>query len=186
MPNEREILYRLKDGNVAAFEEILSAYERRIYSFLVRMTGNREEAKDLTQDTFLKLYRNHPKIDPESNFQSWLFMIAANTARDWFRRHKEPLIYLDDLPEGALPETKEGEGPYYKAEQAERVRLVDKALSKIKPAYRHIILLFYHEDLSYEEIAATLKLPTGTVKTNLHRAKKELVKLLSQAYEQDY
>lgn len=184
MANERELLYLLKDGNIGAFEAILDAYERRVYTFLARMCGNREEAKDLTQETFLKLYKNRQRIDPESNFQSWLFTVAANTARDWFRKNKEILEPIDETLEAKLPETNERHSPYYQAEQRERERLVGEAIDKLRPAYRAIILLFYGQDLNYEEIAESLNLPAGTVKTHLHRAKKELYKILEKAYGQ--
>lgn len=168
--NEKELLNQAKTGNPEAFEKLLFIYEKPIYNYLYRLTGRREDAEDLTQKTFIKLYKSLHLINPDKSFKSWLYKIAANTAYDWFRKKKR--LREIALPEdNCLNETIEPDPAYYRIEAGYDL---GKALSAIKPAYKSILLLYYKDCLSYEEIADSLSLPVNTVKTHLRRAKQEL------------
>ncbi len=172
---ERDLIIRVKKGSIPAFEKLLKDYERRIFNYLYRIAGNRTDAEDLTQETFIKLYANRRNIDPDKSFQSWLYRIATNTAYDWFRRRKgrHESFTIDD-PEKPY-ETIDPSSSY---NTIETVKDVENALSRLKPAYRTILLLFYNEGLSYEEIAEVSDLPLNTVKTNIRRAKEALGKII--------
>ncbi len=173
--SEKEDLARLRSGSLKAFEAVLTAYEKRIFSHLLRITGNAADAADLTQETFLKVYRFRQKVDPEKNFKSWLYTIATRTAYDWLRRKNRGEEVL--LPEEG--ETNEAL-PAYNSKEAELD--VARALGNIRPAYRSVLLLFYAEGLTYEEIAAALALPVNTVKTHLRRGKAALKNELGYGY----
>lgn len=165
---ERAILVRAKNGSIDAFEQILYVYEKQIFSYLFRHTGHRQEAEDLTQDTFLKAYRHIKNIDPDKSFRAWLYAIATNTLYDWLRRKRlrHELFTLDDP--ARVVETIDRSGPYESIETADAV---ERTLLKLKPEYQTVLLLFYTHELRYSDIAVTLNLPVNTVKTYLRRAK---------------
>jgi len=122
----------------------------------------------------VKLFKTRNRINSEANFRSYLYKIATNTAFDWFKkkkRHKEDLI-IDD--ENINFETIEANQSYYKLEELDRVGL-DLALDKIKPKYKNMLLLYYKQGFTYEEIAHINNQPLNTIKIGIYRAKKELL-----------
>lgn len=165
---ERAVLARAKNGSIDAFEQILFAYEKQIFSYLFRHTGLRQDAEDLAQDTFLKAYRHIKNIDLSQSFRAWLYAIATNTLYDWLRRkrRRKEFFILDD-PVRPL-ETIDDSRPY---ELIETTDAVERALLKLKPEYQTVLLLYYTHELRYLDIAAALNLPVNTVKTYLRRAK---------------
>jgi RNA polymerase sigma-70 factor (ECF subfamily) len=172
---DKNLIISAKNGSLTALDAIIVAYQRAIYSHLYRLVNNAEDAADLAQETFIKLYKNRDKIDPEQNFNAWLYKIATNTAYDWIKkkkRHPEDLI-IDDGDFNF--ETIEAEQSYYKMPEIDRVGL-EMALAKIKPILKNLLLLYYQQGFSYEEISVITDTPLNTVKVGLHRAKKELFK----------
>ncbi len=172
---DKNLILLARKGNLKAFDAIINVYQKAIYNHLYRFVGSADDAADLAQDTFVKLYKNRKKIDPEQNFNAWLYKIATNTAYDWLKkkkRHPEDLI-IDDADAGF--ETIEAKQSYYKMPVADSIDL-ENALIKIKPIYRQLLLLHYQQGFSYEEISEIVSQPLNTVKTGLHRAKKELAK----------
>ena len=172
---DKNLIISAKNGRLSALDAIIIAYEKAIYNHLYRLVDNGEDAADLTQETFIKLYKNRAQIDPEQNFNAWLYKIATHTAYDWLkkkRRHPEDLI-IDD--ENFNFETIEAKQSYYQIATIDKVAL-DMALAKIKPVYKNLLLLYYQQGFSYEEISRIADLPLNTVKVGLHRAKKELFK----------
>jgi RNA polymerase sigma-70 factor, ECF subfamily len=168
----REIIQSAKRGDVDAFEKILTVYEQQIFHYLYKILGQRQDAEDATQETFLKIYKNLKKIDLQKNFRAWLYKIATNTAYDRLRKKKlRPELFLDDIN---TIETMEDESAYDRIEGIENKKVIEEALQKIKPGYKSILLLFYKEELSYEEIAEALSIPLNTVKSHIFRAKKSL------------
>lgn len=167
----KKILAEAQKGDLLAFEKILLLYERPVFSYIARLVKRREDAEDLTQETFIKLYKNIKKYDLKSNskFTTWLFAIATNTTYDWFRKQKrkKELLILDDPNKRKVIEkfllTNETPG-YAKFD-------VIAGLKKIKPAYRSVLSLFYLRGFSYREIARIKNIPINTVKTYLYRAK---------------
>lgn len=167
---DAELLKSAKSGDLAAFEKILWLYEKPIFNYIRRLVNQLEDAEDLTQKTFIKLYKSLKSVNPEKNFKSWLYKIATNTVYDWFRKQKRNSEILMENSE-IQAETFAHEDAYY---QIESLIDLEKALNEIKPAYKSILLLYYKNGLEYNEIAEILGVPINTVKTHLRRAKLEL------------
>ncbi len=164
-----------REGDLSAFEQIMRVYERRIFGYVMRHVNNREDAEDITQEVFIKLYKKFDSYDPKQTFTTWLFTIATNTIYDFLRhrRGKQDLLIVDD-PDQPL-ETADSRDAYIAVEASVDVA---QGLEKIKTVYRTVLLLYYRDELTCEEIAAALKIPIGTVKTHLSRARKSLKEVL--------
>lgn len=177
---ERQLILSLKEGNLGAFEKTLLLYEKQIFNHIYRLVGQLQDAQDLLQETFIKLYKNRSRIDTNKSFKAWLYKIATNTTYDWFRKksHYRGQISLDEIDEEKF-ETIDTQSPYYRIEASNDVA---GALEGIKAAYRNILLLYYRDGFSYEEIADILGIPLNTVKTHLSRAKKQLKEKLESSY----
>lgn len=173
--SEEEIFLRAKHGDISAFEKIVSTHERALFNYILRLTGNTHDSEDLLQETFLKIYNSIKTYDTARPFKTWAYTIATRTAYDFFRKKKvrKELLTLDE--EGP-DETFEDPEAYNKIE---RLGDLEAALKKIKPVYQSVLLLYYQEGFSYEEISSMLGAPLNTIKTNLRRAKLELKKILS-------
>ena len=173
-------LEQMRDGSSDAFEAVLSFHERQIFTHLVRLVGNKDEASDLLQETFIRLYKNRKQIAVDGNIKSWLYKVATNIAYDHFRKKKrENLVSIDD---DETFETFSEELSYTNVEQQILSADLENALEKIRPHYKNILLLYYREGFSYEEIAEILDTPLNTIKTHLRRARQELAKLLQESY----
>ncbi|MCX6702555.1 MAG: RNA polymerase sigma factor [Candidatus Wolfebacteria bacterium] len=180
LDDEKEVIAAAKKGDLRAFEQLLFLYEKRIYAHIYGFVNQKYDAEDLTQETFVKLYKNIGNIDTEKSFKGWLYKIATNTVYDWLRRKKSAPMILElneEIAELEELETIEDNNPY---DRAEKKKLVDDALREVKPAHKKILHLFYREDLGYKEIAKALNIPINTVKTNLRRAKAALKKILEK------
>lgn len=171
-PIPRHILTELKEGSVSAFEYILSTYEKAIYNYILRIVRDTTHAKDITQDTFIKIYTNRIKCDPDKNIKSWIFTIATNTAYDFLRSPKgRKSINLEEEDE-----TFYAHSTYTTIEGL--VTDVNVALDTIKLDYKKPIILYYKEGFSYQEIADILSLPINTIKTHIARGKEQLKNIL--------
>lgn len=170
--SEAEIIQAALAGNPKAFDQLLGLYERKIFGYLYRLTNHPQDAEDLTQETFLKVYRALKTFDTKRKFSTWLYTVATNTAYDWLRKkQRRPELFIIDDEESSF-ETIDPDSPY--TTLAPKIDL-GKALATIdKPIYRTVLLLFYRDGLSYQEIAEVLNCPLNTVKTYLRRAKQAL------------
>jgi RNA polymerase sigma-70 factor (ECF subfamily) len=165
---DKDILIQAKAGDLHAFEYILSFYEKAIYNYVLRIVRNSQNAKDITQETFIKVYTHRKDIDPEKNIKTWIFTIATNTAYDLLRgkkRKNEISIDEDDETISSLQ-------TYYVQEGL--ISDVDKALTQINSEYRKVLVLFYQQGFEYKEIAEILGVPINTVKTHISRGKEQL------------
>jgi RNA polymerase sigma-70 factor (ECF subfamily) len=195
MPNSDELgtlpdadVVRLAQlGRESAFRELVRRYERPVFSLVFRMVRDRETAEDLAQDTFVKVLNHIDRYSPDFKFSSWLFKIANNVAIDWLRRRRLDTVSMDGSPHAstaseieasALDLEADQETALEELESRELGAAIEQAIAKLRPEYRACIMLRHVEDRSYEEIAATLDLPLGTVKTYIHRARHELRKAL--------
>jgi RNA polymerase sigma-70 factor (ECF subfamily) len=158
-------------------------YERPVFSLLYRMVRDRALAEDLAQETFIKVLNGIKSYRPEFKFSSWIFKIANNAAIDHLRRKSIDTLSLDGAPGAETPEQVRAtslqlgdrtESPLDEALSRELGTAIERAIARLRPEYRSCILLRHVEGYSYEEIAATLELPLGTVKTYIHRARNEL------------
>jgi len=171
---DKAILLDASRGDLKAFDALITFYQKAIFNHLYRLVNNSDDASDLAQDTFVKLFKTRERINVEANFKSYLYKIATNTAYDWLKKkknHKEDLIIDDD---NVNFETIEASRSYYKLEELDRVGL-DIALEKIKLKSKNLLLLYYQQGFTYEEIDEITKQPLNTIKTGLYRAKKELL-----------
>jgi RNA polymerase sigma-70 factor, ECF subfamily len=146
----------------------------------VRVTADPVLAEDLAQDTFLKAFRNLSAYDANRPFSNWLFRIAHNTAIDATRRAHMTTVPLENeerLPQGAPPIAAPADG----VETAALAHALEAALARVRPEYRSAIVLRYQEGLSFDEIGQIMSIPSATARTYVHRARKELAQLLTDA-----
>lgn len=158
----------------------MSRYQRRVITLIVRIIGDPALAEDLAQDTFVKAFRNLTAYDANRPFSSWLLRIAHNTAIDATRRvHMTtvPLEAEDRVPAGAAPVPP----PPDEVEAAALGQALRAALARVRPEYRSAVVLRYEEGLSFEEIGQIMSIPSATARTYVHRARKELAQLLTEA-----
>jgi RNA polymerase sigma-70 factor (ECF subfamily) len=181
-----------KEGREPAFRELVRRYERPVFSLIFRMVRDREMAEDLAQDTFIKVLNNIDRYRPEFKLSSWLFKIANNVTIDHLRKRQLATVSLDGSPHAqtaaeaqatSLDVESRGESALEAMESRELGSAIERAIGKLRPEYRSCILLRHVEGRSYEEIAATLDLPLGTVKTYIHRARHELREALEDLRE---
>ena len=181
-----------RSGRDAAFRELVRRYERPVFSLIFRMVRDRETSEDLAQETFIKVLNHIDRYRPEFKFSSWLFKIANNLTIDHLRKRQLKTISIDGSPHAATAAEVEastfdvearGESALDEMQSRELGGAIEKAIAKLRPEYRACILLRHVEDRSYEEIAATLDLPLGTVKTYIHRARHELREALASLRE---
>ena len=175
------------EGRDAAHRELIKRYERPVFSLVFRMVRDREIAEDLTQDTFIKVLSHLDRYRTDFKFSSWLFKIANNVAIDHLRRRQLDTVSIDGSPHAMTAEAVEAsrfdisdgsESALDEMEARELGSAIEQAISSLRPEYRSCILLRHVEGRSYEEIASTLDLPLGTVKTYIHRARHELRRAL--------
>lgn len=178
-------------GDPSAFGRLVSRYEQRVYGMCVRSLGSSHHAEEITQDIFLAVYRNLASFRGDARFSTWLHRITINHCKNhrayrhrraWGRH--EPLEgTFDDGPERELPSPEPGSDAPANRKEAER--LLDAALGRLDDEQRTIILLRDMQDLDYEEIAETLEIPRGTVKSRLHRARSALAAVLARHLHRD-
>jgi RNA polymerase sigma-70 factor (ECF subfamily) len=180
---EARLISRLREGDLGAFEELVAHFERPIYALCFRLLGDAEEARDAAQETFLKVYRGLNGFRGEAGLKTWIYRVAINQAmnqrRWWRRRHRDETISLDitrGQSETTLGNLLPGRAssPEADAISSERERSIMRALGEIKEEYRIALMLREIEELSYEEIAETLSISIGTVKSRIARGREEL------------
>jgi RNA polymerase sigma-70 factor (ECF subfamily) len=161
-------------GSQSAFEQIVVRYQRPVISLIARMTGDRSLAEDLAQETFVKAFRNLAAFDTTRRLSSWLFRIAHNTVIDAMRRSSPPPESIEAKPhEPAAPP---GPDP---VERRELGRALEAALGELRSDQRAAIVLRYEHGLAFNEIGAVLGIPEVTARSHVHRARKELARLLT-------
>ena len=184
---DADVVRLAQQGRELAFRELVRRYERPVFSLVFRMVRDRETAEDLAQDAFVKVLNYIDKYSPEFKFSSWLFKIANNVAIDHLRRRRLDTISIDGSPHAStaseveattLNLESEQESALDELEAKELGSAIEQAIARLRPEYRACIMLRHVEGRAYEEIAATLDLPLGTVKTYIHRARHELRKAL--------
>jgi len=180
MPTDAELVASALRGSEDAFRDLVLRFERPIYALILRMVHDSQTAEDLAQEVFVKAYRHLASYDPRRKFASWLFKVAHNTTIDHLRRAQLDTVPLagEQSEEGggllAVLADDSTESPAAAAERRGMARALERAIARLRPDYREAVVLRYVEGLAYQEICEVLALPVGTVKTNLHRARKEL------------
>ena len=189
---DADIVALAQQGRDHAFRELVRRYERPVFSLIYRMVRDREAAEDLAQDSFVKVLNHIDRYRPEFKFSSWIFKIANNVAIDFLRRRQPDTISMDGSPHAASAAEIEAtsfevadrqETALDELEAREIGTAIERAIARLRPEYRSCIMLRHIEGRSYEEIATTLDLPLGTVKTYIHRARNELRAMLQEIRE---
>ena len=188
------IVRRCISGDAAAWQEIVQRYHRRIYNICYRFAGSADDAQDLTQEVFIKMYRTLSSYDVERGaFMTWITTITRNLLVDHFRKSKQDRITdsLDATPsehEDSTPLVEQIQDkslpPDSRVQSRETGETVHRALQKLSPDLREAVILRDLQDLDYREIATVLKVPEGTVKSRINRGRAELARLLQRTYRQ--
>jgi RNA polymerase sigma-70 factor (ECF subfamily) len=180
---EQRLIKQAISGDRQAFSEIVELYKNKIYQVAFRMLGNRSEAEDIGQETFLRVYANLARYDQEHKFSTWIYRIATNLCIDQLR--KRQFVYSLDQEIAATDGldmysqiADEGKGPEAEAVTLEVQLEVQQALNQLPAKYKSIMVLRYIEDLSLQEISEIVDLPVTTIKTRIHRGREALKNLL--------
>ncbi len=188
------LVRRCVAGDAAAWQEIVQQYHRRIYNICYRFAGSPDDASDLTQEVFIKMYRTLGTFDTtRASFMTWVTTVTRNLLVDHFRKGKYDRI-TDSLDATAgnqeegltLAEKLEDRsaGPEARVRSQEAQKLVHEALRKLSPELREAVILRDLQDMDYKDIATVLKVPEGTVKSRINRGRTELARLLQRSYKQ--
>lgn len=186
--DEQLILMLQIDEDIKAFDEIVLRYKDRIINFIFQYTNNRDDAEDLAQDSFLKLYRYRDKYKEIAKFSTWFYTIVINTVRNNYNRGKNFIpVSFEDMDESDL-ET--GDNIYYSDEfdnadeKEKKIECLKKAFDMLDNTFKEIILLRYTEGLEYEKISEILGIPSGTVKSRINRGREHLKNIFVKLYRE--
>jgi RNA polymerase sigma-70 factor (ECF subfamily) len=174
--SDKELVLRLQDGSLEALGELYDRYRQLVYRTALGVTGDPEVASDLLQDVFLRLHRFADRIDSTRPLEPWLYRMTANLSYTWVKRRSRWFRPLEDLADWLV-----GTGKNWTYEQVEKNdewRQVQKAISALPLAQRVVVVLYYLNDLSLQEISDILDVPVGTVKSRLHYGRQSLKKSL--------
>ena len=176
--SDEEIVARIVRGEADLFPLLVRRYQARIVAHVARVVGSREEALDLSQEIFLKVFQALPRYNAEYKFSTWIFRIASNAGIDFLRKRRIRTVSMDAPPPGEAdeaPAAREfpaaGLDPYGELRNEERRAKIGREIAALPPEFRELIALRHFAGLSYEEIADTKKMPLGTVKNKLFRAR---------------
>lgn len=176
---DQQLIEQILAGNAVCYETLFDRYRRQLYAATLSKCGDEQDAGDIVQETYVKAYFNLPRYNPAYTFGQWVYTIARNTFIDFVRRRQDDLS-IDErfsAPASSAPTPEESVINLQQRTQIEHY------LDRLTPRYRQLILMRFFEEYSYEEIAAKLALPLGTVKTQIHRAREQMCKLITQGDE---
>jgi RNA polymerase sigma-70 factor (ECF subfamily) len=189
---DQELVRLCLKGQERAAHELVSRYQRPVFSFIYRMIRDRELAEDLAQDTFIRAFDNLRKYDPAYKFSSWLFKVGHNLTVDHIRRRELDTVSIHGAPDAVTTDQQEAtsvtlesefEQPDELLEARELGSSIEEAIDRLRPEYRTAVMLRHVEGYSYDEIAEVMEIPLGTVKTYIHRARAELQDMLGYLRE---
>lgn len=170
-PSDEDLVAAFQSGDIAAFDQLVRRWDRKIQGVAYRLVGNHEEARDLSQEAFLKAYRALGSFKKEARFSSWLYQIAINATRDRLRRRRHRSdVSIDDLEDGGEASLRErAPSALELIESSDLARIVAAAMAGLPEEQREVVILKEYEGLTFPEIAETLDVPLSTVKTRLYR-----------------
>jgi RNA polymerase sigma-70 factor (ECF subfamily) len=187
--SDQELMSAFQGGDNKAFEILVKRYQDPIVNYAFRFLGNYEDATDIAQETFMRLYKNRMMYEPIAKFSTWLYTIAGNVAKSELRRRKTSrIVPLNQTDEDGEEQTWDVPDTEYTPDKTVDVTLIEQylqeALMKIPASYRDVIIMRDIQDMEYEDIAKITGLPLGTVKSRINRGRLQLQKLLKDIYEQ--
>ena len=164
---DADLIHQAARGSVESFNLLVSRWEKRVYNYLLRVTANREDALDLTQDVFLKAYQNLRKLDDTARFAPWLYRIAHNEAYSMFRKRRPEVDVEDMEPEAIGTKVTVGGSSVFPVELS---LAVASALGRLTPEQREAVVLKVYQGFKFDEMAEILEIPVSTVKSRLYTA----------------
>lgn len=182
----KNLIERCRNGDVRAFDELISSHQNMVFSFIYRLLGNRDDSSDITQEVFIKFYNNIDKFKGECSLKTWLLRISSNEVKNFWKskmaKNKKNTTSINDHEDDDTPlETyipANSPSPRELASEKELVNNLEDQMMKLNEEFREVLILRFNEDLSYDEIASVLKTNIGTVKSRIARAREELKKLM--------
>lgn len=177
--DETHIIHRILKGETSLYEYFLDKYSQQVFILIIRIVENQEDAEELTQDTFLKAFEHLSSFKAESSFSTWIYRIAYNTAISATRKRKQELIVMDSAMSMNISDQQIDDA--LNDESEERVGKLNKAIKKLDAEERALISLFYNEEKTIGEIALILGLTESNAKVKLHRIRKKLYILITEA-----
>ena len=187
--DDKVLVARCKEGDRDAFRRLVLKYERRIYGIVVGMIRDREEAWDLTQEVFVKVYRHLGSFEGNSSLYTWMYRITVNLCIDFIRKRRGVKVEFDDTRQHdgpvnvQLPVGTPAEPPPQRLLREELVGKVNQSLERLSPKHKQIIILREVEGLAYQEIADVLGISIGTVMSRLFHARKNMQRVLTKYLE---
>jgi RNA polymerase sigma-70 factor (ECF subfamily) len=172
LPNDRELIIQLQEGSLNALGDLYDRHQHMVYRTALAVTGDPATAGDLLQDVFLRMHRFADRIDPERPLEPWLYRTTTNLTYTWVKRHKRFLRPLEDMAEWLSGGNKQS--PSHIAEEDEEWEDIRKAISRLPLVQRMVVVLYYVNDLSLQEISEVLDVPVGTVKSRLYYGRRVL------------
>lgn len=173
---DRELVLQLQQNDLAALGDLYDRHQRLVFRTALGITGDEQVAADLLQDVFLRMHRFAHHIDPSRPLEPWLYRTTANLTYTWMKRHKRWLRPLEDVAEWLVGSKKQV--PSYVVEATEDWKDIQKAVSSLSLQQRVVVVLYYINDLSLQEISEILEVPVGTIKSRLFYGRKSLKKYL--------
>ncbi|MCL1964034.1 MAG: sigma-70 family RNA polymerase sigma factor [Firmicutes bacterium] len=184
MQQDALLLRRAQNGEAEAFEELMTAYEKRIYTLCLRMAGEKEDALDCAQEAMVRIWRSLASYRKQASFSTWVYRIATNTCLDFLRKRKvRPAVSLDALTDEGFSASDPSSDPVRLAEASARKSALLNGIASLQPDMRAALVLRDVQGFSYEEVSAILDTPLGTVKSRINRAREKLRSNLFQNAE---
>jgi RNA polymerase sigma-70 factor (ECF subfamily) len=181
------LIQRCLKGDQLAWEAIVRQYRRKVFNVAYKFVGRHDEAEDLTQDIFLKIFKSLETFDRRANFQTWLISVSRNLCIDHYRSVRKERETIDrDVDANELSPLSHDPGPVAALEQQDRVQLLREAMSALPDTLRTAVLMRDIQELSYQEIADKLRLPEGTVKSRINRGRTELARQIRKLRGDDF
>jgi RNA polymerase sigma-70 factor, ECF subfamily len=181
------LIRRCLAGDQFAWEAIVRQYRRKVFNVAYKFVGKHDEAEDLTQDIFLKIFKSLDTFDRRANFQTWLISVSRNLCIDHYRSVRKERETIDrDVDTAELSAAAPGQSQMAALEQRDRVELLREALASLPKTLRTAVLMRDLQELSYHEIAQALRLPEGTVKSRINRGRSELARQIRKLRGQHF
>ncbi len=186
--SDEDLIERFQQGDSQAYDQIVRRYKDQLLNFVFRFLANAEEAEDVVQETFLRVYRNRFAYTRVAKFSTWIYTIAGNLARTELRRRKRRRLFSISTDMGLEDRdfeiSDDAFNPELHVDSALQEELIQREISKLSPKFREVIILRDVQELSYEEISKIIRVPIGTVKSRVNRARLRLQVRLKTLLEQ--